>query len=130
MVQRGFIVSCVVGVAALVGLGAVFVSNASPYATIAEAKQTTGTTMHVAGEMKKDSLRQDLARREATFTITENGQTLDVLYRGKPQPNLSMATKVVVIGKMEGQQFVAEDMLLKCPSKYESEKGAGGTRAN
>ena len=130
MVQRGVVISGLVAVLAVVGLASVFVMNASPYMTITEAKASTGDSLHVAGDFMKASLKQDLARREAYFVIDDGKDTLEVVYRGKPQPNLASATKVVVIGKMDNQRFVADDMLLKCPSKYESEKGARGTQQN
>ncbi len=128
MKQRGAVISGVLGAVALVGLVGVFVLNASPYVTIAEAKTAKGDNLHVSGDLVKESLRQNLARREATFVIEDQGQSLEVVYHGKPQPNITTATKVVVIGKMENNRFQADDMLLKCPSKYESEKGASGTR--
>ena len=131
MRQRGAVVSGVLAVLAAGGLAAVFVANASPYLTISEVATAEGAGLHVAGDLDKSTLRQNLSKRESTFTIRDQGQSLKVVYRGKPQPNIANATKVVVIGKMEAGQFVASDMLLKCPSKYESTSEAGGrTPAN
>lgn len=106
----------------------VFVANASPYVTIPQLPDSQGKTVHVSGTMDHASLKQNLSKGEARFRITDQGHDLKVLYRGKPQPNLANATTVVVIGKMEGDQFVAHDMLLKCPSKYESTKSPLGTK--
>ncbi len=130
MKQRGAVISGLLAIAAAAGLASVFVSNASPYLSISEARIAKGTNIHVSGALLKASLRQDLARREATFVIEDQGQSLEVIYRGKPQPNLVTATKVVVIGSMDNGRFIAQDMLLKCPSKYESEQGASGTLPN
>lgn len=95
--------------------------------TIAEVQGQSGRTVHVSGTIQHDTIQQNLAKREATFKITDEGGTLDVLYKGKPQPNLATATTVVVIGQMEDGRFVANDMLLKCPSKYESTKEPSGS---
>lgn len=127
MKQRGALVSSVIAVAAVLGLGSVFLANASPYMTIAEVQSQSGRTVHVSGTIQHDTIQQNLAKREATFKITDEGGTLDVLYKGKPQPNLATATTVVVIGQMEDGRFVANDMLLKCPSKYESTKDPSGS---
>lgn len=128
MKKRGVIVSSGIALLAVLGLGMVFVANASPYVTIPQLSESQGKVVHVSGTMDHASLRQNLSKGEATFKITDQGHDLNVLYRGKPQPNLANATTVVVIGKMEGDQFVAHDMLLKCPSKYESTKSPLGTK--
>lgn len=94
--------------------------------TIPEVRKASSGNVHVSGTIDHASLRQNLAKGEATFKISDQGHVLDVLYKGKPQPNLGNATTVVVIGKMEGEKFVAHDMLLKCPSKYESTKDPSG----
>lgn len=125
--QRGAIVSSVIAVAAVTGLGMVFLANASPYMTIAQVKEQPGRPAHVSGTIDHATIQQNLAKRQATFQISDEGGTLDVLYQGKPQPNLATATTVVVIGQMEEGRFVASDMLLKCPSKYESTKDPSGS---
>lgn len=126
MKQRGAIVSSLIAVVAVGGLGSVFLANASPYMTISEVRGSTGNNIHVSGTIDHSTVQQNLAKREATFTISDAGQKLNVLYQGKPQPNLANATTVVVIGKMDGDKFVAHDMMLKCPSKYESTKEPSG----
>lgn len=118
--------SSAIAVVAVLGLGSVFLANASPYVTIPEVRKASSGTVHVSGTIDHASLRQNLAKGEATFKISDQGHVLDVLYKGKPQPNLGNATTIVVIGKMEGEKFVAHDMLLKCPSKYESTKDPSG----
>ncbi|MBC8043198.1 MAG: cytochrome c maturation protein CcmE [Rhizobacter sp.] len=52
----------------------------------------------------------------------DKGEEVRVLYRnGKPN-NFEQATSVVVQGTLEGDTFYAKDILVKCPSKYQSEK--------
>ncbi|MCC7434870.1 MAG: cytochrome c maturation protein CcmE [Methanoregulaceae archaeon] len=127
MKQRGAIVSSLIALIAVGGLGSVFLANASPYMTITEVRDASGNNIHVSGTIDHSTVHQNLAKRQATFTISDAGEKLQVLYKGKPQPNLANATTVVVIGKMEGNQFVAHDMMLKCPSKYESTKEVSGS---
>jgi cytochrome c-type biogenesis protein CcmE len=44
-----------------------------------------------------------------------------VMNAAKPQ-DFNKSEKIVLTGKMMGEQFVASDMLLKCPSKYKDEE--------
>lgn len=122
MKNKGVIISTLLAILAGAGLVAIFVQNASQYMTIAEAKQTQSKDLHVAGDMIKETQQNDMLHNEIRFTIKDAGGTLPVIYKG-PQPgNLGEATKVVVCGHMDGNVFKANNILVKCPSKYESTK--------
>lgn len=64
-----------------------------------------------------------------TFLLQdENGEQVQVVY-AKPRPaNFEMAISIVAIGRYdEAQQaFVADDLLIKCPSKYQEQAQASG----
>lgn len=52
----------------------------------------------------------------------QNGEERQVvLTQAKPQ-DFEMSEQVVVTGKWSGEQFVASEVLLKCPSKYKDEE--------
>ena len=89
------------------------------YETFAEA-DASGRRAHVAGMwLASQPVSYDPAANEFTFTMAdEEGTTRRVIYP-KPKPaNFEDAEKVVVDGRMEGEVFVAEHILVKCPSKY------------
>ena len=44
-----------------------------------------------------------------------------ILNQSKPQ-DFEMSESIVVTGKMKGDSFVADEILLKCPSKYKDEE--------
>jgi cytochrome c-type biogenesis protein CcmE len=44
-----------------------------------------------------------------------------VLHKNKPQ-DFERAEQIVLIGKMEGEEFHASEILMKCPSKYNDTK--------
>jgi cytochrome c-type biogenesis protein CcmE len=44
-----------------------------------------------------------------------------VLHKSKPQ-DFEKSEQIVLIGKMEGNDFHANDILMKCPSKYNDGK--------
>lgn len=119
----GILVSIAVAVVAAGGLATVFVSNSSPYVTI---KDSIGNSqrVHVVGKIVPDTLQQNTLAREVKFDLKDDTGMMAVNYVGPPQSNLESATQVVVIGKMDGKVFTADQMLVKCPSKYESQNKA------
>jgi cytochrome c-type biogenesis protein CcmE len=120
--KLGAIATIVMTVVGLCAIVFVFVKNSSPYVTIAQARESSSPSVHLAGDIDKSSLTVTAAA--ATFLITdEKGETTTVVFDGPPPANMGEATKVVAIGKMEGDHFAAKKLLLKCPSKYESEEG-------
>jgi cytochrome c-type biogenesis protein CcmE len=79
----------------------------------------------VYGEVIKNSARLDATGR-FTFRIKEvKGSSELSVVSLKPKPsNFDQADHVKAIGVAEGNQFVAHDLLVKCPSKYQgAEKG-------
>lgn len=124
-IQTGPWISGVVALAAVVGLGAAFVGNASPYVTVAQAASTRGESLHLAGDLVKGSLVNDLKGGTLRFKVMDiEGHEADVVYNGSPVSNLSEATQVVVVGFMRDGKFRAHKMLVKCPSRYEGDKKA------
>lgn len=113
----------------VVGLCAVifsFIQNASPYVTVAQAKITKGDNMHLYGEIEKSTIKIGTGGQTVSFDITdEEGGVATVLYKGSPPNNLNEAVHVVAVGGMNGEIYEAHKLMLKCPSKYESEQQGG-----
>ena len=118
--KMGVLVSGIAAVAAGLGLTMVFVNNASPYVTIGEVANK-GDNVHVVGKIVPASLKQDNLAGEVSFSLKDDTGIMPVKYIGPPQSNLASATQVVVIGSKKADHFEAEKMLVKCPSKYESD---------
>lgn len=109
------------GLAAMIGA---FLTNASPYVTIAEAKSIKGDNLHLAGDLDKSTIRNVISKQEVHFSLRdEKGEVIQVVYHGPAPANLGEATKVVAVGGMKEGSFHASKLLIKCPSKYESSKG-------
>jgi cytochrome c-type biogenesis protein CcmE len=49
------------------------------------------------------------------------GEVLPVEYRGVIPGNFDQATSIVAIGHYKDGTFAAEQLLVKCPSKYQAE---------
>jgi len=111
-----------------VAIGVIFVSlkNTSSYADFAEAIANPGTEYHVVGKLDKDQPQiydPKINADEFTFTMIDNKGISKqvVLHKSKPQ-DFEKSEQIVLIGKMHGEQFHANDILMKCPSKYNDGK--------
>ena len=120
--KRGTLVAVILTVVGLCAVVFSFVKNASPYVTVAQAKVSNGDNLHLYGEIDKASIIISAGSSTVSFEITdEEGGVARVLYQGSPPNNLNEADHVVAVGGMNGDIFEAHKLMLKCPSKYESE---------
>lgn len=101
---------------------AVFSSNATPYLTIAQARKMSGDRLNLGVEVDKSTIRQSRTTKVLEFEGTDkNGEKIRVKHVGD-MVDLSKAERVTCIGKLEGDTFISQQMLVKCPSKYEEEQ--------
>ncbi|HES60279.1 MAG: cytochrome c maturation protein CcmE [Calditrichaceae bacterium] len=118
--RKKYIIGGIIIVAFTVWAGISFKSTLTPYVSIAEAKQS-GKMVQVKGE-RLDNGYFDTAKNLFTFEIKdEQGEILKVTYDGAKPGNFDQATHVVCVGKYAGGVFVAKELLIKCPSKYQEE---------
>src|SRR6476646_10560586 len=109
----GAVITGVVATLAMGGVLAAFIKNASPYVTVAEAKQSHADGVHLAGDLVKNSIQTNPTSGEIK---DQDGQLADVVYVGSTPGNLSEATKVVAVGGMDPNNvFVSHQLLIKCP---------------
>ena len=111
-----------------IAIGAIFttLSNTSTYASFTEAANDPGSEFHVVGKLNKDKESVYEPKVDAnlfTFYMIDNKGTESkvVLHKNKPQ-DFERSEQIVLIGKMQGQEFQASDILMKCPSKYNDGK--------
>ncbi len=115
----------VIGGALLVVFGVVaflnFGRTITPYVSFAEAR-ASDRAVQVAGFPDHQGADFDMQSGLFQFTMTnEEGESMAVHYAGAEPGNFSQAQSVVVIGRYDGDVFNASQILVKCPSKYESE---------
>ena len=101
-----------------------FGSQVGGYMDFAEA-QRTGSEAHVVGTWVKTApVAYDRDRNVFSFTMKdERGAERTVVYHNPKPANFEDAEQVVVQGKVEGTAFVADHILVKCPSKYNDARG-------
>ncbi|MCL7412753.1 MAG: cytochrome c maturation protein CcmE [ANME-2 cluster archaeon] len=100
-----------------------FSNSLSYYITISELKDKGelgyGETVNINGSVILESIIWEPENQLLKFTLTDNGETLNVVYEGSLPNNFREATSVVVTGQYsEDGIFRSNKMLVKCPSKY------------
>ena len=119
----GVVVIAVVAVLIATSFG----GSASEYLTIAQVKalgRDQARDSRVAGAIVPNSVEWNTGEVHLTFEIQDETGVLAISYRG-PQPDMLVdAVEAVAIGKYDpaGQVFEADELLMKCPSKYEEKQ--------
>lgn len=124
----------------IIGLGIIAVAimiiissigDASSYESFSTAKEMANSgddaPIHVVGQLTKDSmgtvtgLEVSEDKTSFTFTMIDNDGTVQQVYYNEPVPSdFTRSEQVVVIGSYKNEKmFVADKILMKCPSKYQ-----------
>ncbi len=119
----GIVAAAVIGVLIVTS----FSGSTSEYLTVAEIKalgpdQTRDS--RVAGAIVPDSVNWSTRDLHLTFEIEDETGDLAISYHG-PRPDMLVdAVEAVVVGKYDpaNQVFEAQELLMKCPSKYEEKE--------
>jgi cytochrome c-type biogenesis protein CcmE len=107
-------------IAVAVGVSS-FRKSVTPYISFAEARHASGL-VQVNGTLadKNYVLRRDQQYLE--FKLKDSrAEVLPVVYRGVIPGNFDQAVSIVAIGRYQVDHFEAEQLLVKCPSKYQAE---------
>lgn len=103
-------------------------SSYESFTTALEMKQEgEDKSIHVVGQLKKDqggevvglNVRED--KVSFTFVLVDNDGTEQEVFYNEPVPaDFTRSESVVVIGSYRNEEiFVADKILMKCPSKYQ-----------
>lgn len=110
-----------------VAIGIIF-SKSDEYSTYADfntAMENEGSEYHVVGRLNKskDQLYNPIkdANHFEFYMVDEKGVESKVIYKGTKPDGFDQTEKIVVAGKHTDGQFVASQILMKCPSKYVDE---------
>jgi cytochrome c-type biogenesis protein CcmE len=95
-----------------------------PYTTSVNEAISSGRGVQLAGFLVPGEQGKYDANGNFTFQMQDNtGKIVQVIYP-KPKPaNFEQAISIVAIGRYDAAQgvFLADDMLVKCPSKYQEQ---------
>lgn len=124
MIKANPFIGAVAGVTAFSAIAFVMLSNSSQFVTVAQAKKLKdANNLHLPGSLVKDSLKVDVNNATIEFQLLDDSnEKINVIHRGLPPANMKDATRVVVVGGINGDRFESNKLLTKCPSKYEEER--------
>jgi cytochrome c-type biogenesis protein CcmE len=120
--MSGKIIVALVLVAVGVGVGITsFKKSVTPYISFAEARRASGL-VQVNGQIADKNYVLKPSEQYLSFNLRDQkGEVMPVVYHGVIPGNFDQATMVVAIGRYHGGRFEAEQLLVKCPSKYQAE---------
>lgn len=121
-------VGIIIGVMSFL-ISAGFKSSTGNYLTLEEATeaQTQGETkggrfIQMEGTLAANTANFDQEEIKLTFGLTDGKNVIDITYFGVKPDNFDSGYPIIVEGKFTSDnEFVAEKVLVKCPSKYEEE---------
>lgn len=101
-------------------------ADSSTYASFTIAETHPTKTYHVVGKLNKNMPQEYNPQTDAdvfSFYLVDNEgkEKKVILNKAKPQ-DFDKSEQIVVIGKMNNDEFVASEILMKCPSKYNNPK--------
>jgi cytochrome c-type biogenesis protein CcmE len=86
----------------------------------ADQSMPVGEGVRISGYVVPETINWDAENIKLSFAMAEEQDTLNVEYSGIMPDQLAEAQQIVVEGKLEsGKLLQANNILLKCPSKYE-----------
>ncbi len=95
----------------------------------AVASAGSGSTVQILGAPIRDDTYYDQQANSLNFILREpkTGLTMPVVFKSPKPDNFDEALQVTAIGHYdpESKQFEADNLLVKCPSKYAGQKTPG-----
>jgi len=114
----------IVGIAVIVVFmvfGAISLKKSlTPYVSFAQAK-ISSETVQVIGKIVDGETHYDTLAHNLVFTLTDKNSkdVMKVVYEGVKPGNFDQATEIVAIGSYHSGAFHSDQLLVKCPSKYQ-----------
>ncbi|MCC5919126.1 MAG: cytochrome c maturation protein CcmE [Cyclobacteriaceae bacterium] len=121
----------IIAVAVIVIVSAI--GDASSYVTFsqAEAMAAAGKNkqIHVVGELKKNERGEPVGIETSAdklsfrfIMVDEEGREQTVYYNEPIPADFKRSEQVVIIGGFHDELFLADKILMKCPSKYQEDE--------
>ena len=114
-----------------------FMGDITTYDTVSSAKEKPGKFVHLIAKVEKNTLQYDPANNPnyLTFTAVDSlGSAINVVYHNPKPTDMEKSERLVLKGRVVGDHFECQSILLKCPSKYKDDMNAAkkqiGTTAN
>ncbi|HEX8328463.1 MAG TPA: cytochrome c maturation protein CcmE [Hymenobacter sp.] len=138
MKKSHIFIMAIIAVAAAIILSTT--ADASVYVGFGEARQRAAegntTKVHVVGKLLRDGQKRPLGLEYDpmkdpnyfAFTLIDTLKVAQRVVYNNPKPqDFDSSEQVVITGSMKGNVFMADNILLKCPSKYVKKDLDGAT---
>jgi cytochrome c-type biogenesis protein CcmE len=115
-----------VAVAVIYLIYAGIASNSAYFFTIdelhAKGDSALNRTVRVSGWVDAETIQFNNRDLILDFDVTsESGARMHVVFNGPKPDQMRPGTEAILEGKYDGNQFQADSLLLKCPSRYEED---------
>lgn len=115
-----------------VAMGAIMVSlgDASTYVNFEQAERNPGTKYTVIGYLDKEAtMNYDAQANRFSFgAVDKNGSKQKVIYHQPKPQDFERSEEITMKGYATDSAFIAEEILMKCPSKYNEKNEMAGNQ--
>ncbi|HEY8688762.1 MAG TPA: cytochrome c maturation protein CcmE [Chitinophagaceae bacterium] len=115
-----------VAIAVAIGALLMYSVDFSTYDSIKSAKSKQGKYVHLIAKLdRKYPIEYDAIKDPnylSFYAVDSIGNSTKVIYRNSKPAELEQSERIVLKGKMKGDVFECDNILLKCPSKYKDDK--------
>ncbi|MEJ6566932.1 MAG: cytochrome c maturation protein CcmE [Flavobacteriales bacterium] len=113
-------IAIIIAIAVLIGYTLVRLGNSSTYSTFEQATASMGEKTTVIGYLDAD---QPMDFNPKTITLTfiakdKKGNESTVIYHQPKPQDFERSEEITMTGYASDSAFIATDILMKCPSKY------------
>ena len=92
--------------------------GASRYADFNQAFNKPGEKFTIIGKLDRSKQMMDLPNHLEFYLVDEQKNERKVIYKKTKPQDFERSEKIVMTGVASGDSFIASEILLKCPSKY------------
>jgi len=121
-------IALIMVIAVAVGAIMVAINDASTYVGFLQAEAQPGTEYTVIGQLDKEApMNYDARANVFTFqAVDKNGDVRQVVYREPKPQDFERSEEITMKGHATDSAFVAREILMKCPSKYNDQQQMAG----
>ncbi|RAJ06908.1 cytochrome c-type biogenesis protein CcmE [Chitinophaga skermanii] len=119
-------------IAICVAVVAMMVGDFSTYETFATSRSKPGKEIHVIGALDTTKALVYDPQKDANYFSfymkDKSGELRQVIFTGTKPTDFEKSTELVLTGQMDGDIFVCNKILMKCPSKYKDDQEVVGIK--
>ncbi len=88
----------------------------------AKGEAIENRTVRIAGEVDAETIEFNNRDLILNFDVTsETGARMPVVFNGPKPDQMRQGAEAILEGKYDGEVFMAQSLLLKCPSRYDED---------